>query len=456
MLLAQPLDIRARRFRAVFVCGLQDGEFPRRPRPEPFLSDEDRRGLAMAAGLRLPFHEDVLDRERSLFYAAVSRPEDVLFLSWRSSDEEGDPLAPSAFLDDVRALFTDELWEQRGTRLLADVTWAPRDAPTPHELRRAYAAAEERPEPAPLTAPASTAVLGLLAARETEPARGLEAFAACGTRWLIEQFLRPGRTEPDPEPMQRGSLAHGVLERTLALLRERTGSARIAPERLELALSCLADALAERGRGPLGPESARTRALLRSPRGRPGALPADRGGVRRRLRAHRAGMVVRAPRRPARPAAARRRRRVRDRPRGPRGRRPRRHRDRARLQGPHGRSAAPSGPTSCSCRSRSTCSPPASCWGSSRSPGSTSRSRAASSPPAGSSATTCRAATRAPTSSTPTRSTATLEEARELAVRTAGDLRAGRLRPCPERCSSRGCRYPGICRAGEPTVELPA
>ena len=28
VLLADPLDIRARRFRAVFVCGLQDGEFP--------------------------------------------------------------------------------------------------------------------------------------------------------------------------------------------------------------------------------------------------------------------------------------------------------------------------------------------------------------------------------------------------------------------------------------------
>ena len=51
---------------------------------------------------------------------------------------------------------------------------------------------------------------------------------------------------------------------------------------------------------------------------------------------------------------------------------------------------------------------------------------------------------------------AALDAARELAERTAGDLRAGRLQPCPERCSSRGCRYPGICRAGEPKVELPA
>ena len=50
---------------------------------------------------------------------------------------------------------------------------------------------------------------------------------------------------------------------------------------------------------------------------------------------------------------------------------------------------------------------------------------------------------------------AALEEARELAARTAADLHAGRLRPCPERCSSRGCRYPAICRAGEPK-EIPA
>jgi hypothetical protein len=49
-----------------------------------------------------------------------------------------------------------------------------------------------------------------------------------------------------------------------------------------------------------------------------------------------------------------------------------------------------------------------------------------------------------------------LEDARALATRTAADLHAGRIRPCPERCSNRGCRYPGICRAGEPGAEAPA
>ena len=243
--IADPLAIRARRFRAVFVCGLQEGAFPRHPVPEPFLDDAARAGLARASGLVLPRHEDVLARERYLLYAAVSRPEEVLFLSFRSSDEEGDPALPSAFVDDVRALFTDELWERRGRRLLAEVTWPAGAAPTPHELRRARAAAEDHPEPPPLGAPRTEPVLALLAARDTEAARGLETFAGCGVRWLVESVLRPQRTEPDPEPMRRGSIAHAVLEQTLRRLREREGSARLTAASLPVALEELGAAMAE-------------------------------------------------------------------------------------------------------------------------------------------------------------------------------------------------------------------
>src|SRR5215218_1971304 len=248
VLLADPLEIRARRFRAVFVCGLQDGEFPRRPVPEPFLDDDARRGLAAAAGLRLPLHEDVLDRERSLFYACVSRPQEVLFLSWRSSDEEGEPLVASPFLDDVRALFTEALWSERGRRLLAEVTWAPREAPTPRELQRAQAAARSAPEPPGISAPAAATVLALLAARRTEGARQLETFAACGVRWLVDGLLSPRRVTPDPEPVKRGSRAHAVLEATLRRLRERTGSARLTPATLPAALEALEEALDAVGR----------------------------------------------------------------------------------------------------------------------------------------------------------------------------------------------------------------
>ena len=455
VLLADPLDIRARRFRAVFVCGLQDGAFPVRPEAEPFLSDDDRRGLAMASGLRLPLHEDVLDRERSLFYAAVSRPEDVLFLSWRSSDEEGNPLAASVFLEDVRVLFIDELWEARGTRLLADVTWAPRDAPTPHELRRAYAAAEERPDPAPLGAPATTAMLRLLAGRETEPARGLEAFAACGVRWLIEQFLRPDRTEPDPEALQRGSLAHAVLERTLALLRERTGSARIVPERLDAARAALADALAERAKGVRGVAVARERALLRG-------LEAD---LERYLRTeaecgagfepHATEWSFGGAEDPHGPLAL-----------GDGGGHVTGRVDRIDV-GPDGTAVVRDykGRTAfgsakwldeqqlqvalylLAVRELLGLEPVAGLY-----------------QPLVGRRLAARGLVRDGVPGRYTRTDlvdddgfeAALEEARALAARTAGELHAGRIRPCPERCSSRGCRYPAICRAGEPKVELPA
>jgi RecB family exonuclease len=255
VLVADPLAIRARRFRAVFVCGLQEGTFPRHPVPEPFLDDAARASLARATGLVLPRHEDVLARERYLLYAAVSRPEEVLFLSFRSSDEEGDPAQPSAFVDDVRALFTDELWTRRGRRLLGEVTWPPAAAPTPHELRRARAVAEELPEPPPLGAPRTEPVLGLLAARETEAARGLETFAGCGVKWLIESVLRPERSEPDPEPMRRGSIAHAVLEQTLRRLRDREGSGRLTPASLPAALEELDRAMAERRSAASGPRA---------------------------------------------------------------------------------------------------------------------------------------------------------------------------------------------------------
>ncbi len=86
----------------MFVCGLQEGEFPRGAAPEPFLPDEDRRELARASGLRLPLREDQLDRERYLFYVCASRAERLLVLSARYCDEEGDPQSPSFFLEDVR------------------------------------------------------------------------------------------------------------------------------------------------------------------------------------------------------------------------------------------------------------------------------------------------------------------------------------------------------------------
>jgi RecB family exonuclease len=218
----------------VVVCGLQDGAFPRRSSPEPFLDDADRRALARASGIVLPLREDAasLGHERFLFYAAVSRAEEVLFLSFRASDEEGEPEPRSPFVDDVADLFTEDLWAGRGRRLLAEVTWPPAQAPTPLELRRAQAAASPvRTEAGPLPPPGPD----LFAEHDRESARGLEAYAACGVRWLVERVLKPRRLDPDPEPMTRGSVAHRVLEQALRSMKAETGSAALTPDTRDVA-----------------------------------------------------------------------------------------------------------------------------------------------------------------------------------------------------------------------------
>ncbi|HEY5316748.1 MAG TPA: hypothetical protein VIJ20_02120, partial [Solirubrobacteraceae bacterium] len=130
VVLAEPPAIRARRFRVVFVCGLQDGEFPRPPVPEPFLSDERRWELATASGLRLRPREDAVATERYLFYSCASRATETLILSYRSSDEEGNLAVRSPFVADVADLLVEGWEERRARRLLADVVWPAAQAPT--------------------------------------------------------------------------------------------------------------------------------------------------------------------------------------------------------------------------------------------------------------------------------------------------------------------------------------
>jgi ATP-dependent helicase/DNAse subunit B len=214
VLIADPLAIRARRFDTAILCGLQEGEFPRPATPEPFLSDEERRALNTTAGLRLAAREDRLADERYLFYAAVSRANRRVILSCRDADEEGNPALPSFFVDDVRALF-DELPIRR--RPLADVTWPLEQAPTPAERARAEALAAPRATLPPLASLGRDAQAALRQ-RELLSAGGLEAYARCPVRWLVERELAPDRFEPDPEAIARGSCVHRVLERVLGQL----------------------------------------------------------------------------------------------------------------------------------------------------------------------------------------------------------------------------------------------
>jgi len=220
-----PFALRARRVRALVLCGLQEGVFPRPASPEPFLSDAERRELARASGVVLRRHEDALDVERYLFYVTVSRPEERLVLAARTADDDGDPAVPSFFLDDVR----DVLGElPRRHRPLGAVGW-PEGAPTARAAARAAAAAGPVRRPEPIAPLAAEPVLRGLRERPAWSPSALELWARCPVKWFVERYLGLEDLEPDPEPLRRGSVAHETLDRTLTALREETGSAKVRP-----------------------------------------------------------------------------------------------------------------------------------------------------------------------------------------------------------------------------------
>ncbi len=247
--LAAPAEIRARRFRAVFICGLQEGEFPAPGRPEPFLSDERRRELAIASGLVLRGREDALEGERYLFYSALSRASERVYLSYRSSDEEGNLALASPFIADVATLLGPGWRAGRRRRLLADVTWPAGLAPTEREAERAAAAARapltgDPPEPARRL---GTAALAHVRHTRVVSAGALERYSDCPVRWLVEAELDPTPLEPEAEPLARGSLIHGVLEALIAELGGPVTSGNL--ERARAALDREISTLAQAGGG---------------------------------------------------------------------------------------------------------------------------------------------------------------------------------------------------------------
>jgi len=219
-----PYRVRATRARHLFVGSLQDGDFPGTDAADPLLGDERRSRLELRALAR----RDAALEERYLFHACVSRPTERLWLSWRSSDEEGRPVARSPFIDDVLDQLAPDPGEaedrtHRG-RGLDDVVFDPVAAPSPRELSRSLAARGPRAQPVLPGPLASPAVLTELADRNPVGAGTLEKWIECPYRWFVDHELSPQRLEPDPEPLVAGSVVHEVLER---LYREPPGEDRI-------------------------------------------------------------------------------------------------------------------------------------------------------------------------------------------------------------------------------------
>ena len=239
---AEPLALRARRVRILFACGLQEGVFPAAPYGGPFFGDVEREQIAEASGLRLRRRDD-LGAERYLFYAAVSRPEERLYLSWHEAGDDGDLRVRSFFVSDVCDLFGRELEERRRTRSLGEVGWADGAAPSERERLRGAAAAGPPRREAPVAPLRDAALVAELRDRAAWSASGIELWASCPVKWFVERKLRPEGLTPDPEAMLRGALTHTVLEAIMRGLIDATGSGQLSCDTLPHARRLAAAAL---------------------------------------------------------------------------------------------------------------------------------------------------------------------------------------------------------------------
>ena len=255
-----PLRLRARRVRALFVCGLQEGAFPAPARPDPLLGDEERSGLARASGLVLRQRGDTLANERYAFYAAATRPTDVLALSWHDADDDGEPSTRSFFVDDVVELFTPSLVERTRRRHLGEVGWPAAMAPTQREARRAWAAAQ---------APRPAAAVGALRAEpvlaELRAVAGVQRLGSRDVGIVPDALADRALHRPRRAAARSGADAAGNARASCPARRARgAGASPAASRRPPAARRALGEALAQHAPElPISVNPERLRAELR-------------------------------------------------------------------------------------------------------------------------------------------------------------------------------------------------
>jgi ATP-dependent helicase/DNAse subunit B len=96
-------NLRPRRYRATFVVGLVEGEFPARS-TEPFPYTRQEREQLRQAGIDLTEAQGDAGDDLTQFYKIVSRTKEYLYLTHPRMDATGGELLPSYLIDEVRAV----------------------------------------------------------------------------------------------------------------------------------------------------------------------------------------------------------------------------------------------------------------------------------------------------------------------------------------------------------------
>jgi ATP-dependent helicase/DNAse subunit B len=259
---------RTRRVEIVFLLGLEEGSFPRRPPGSPFLPEEERRAIDDRSRRSRLAKPDQVSRDRFLFYTACTRPSGRLYLVREASTDDGSPREPSPFWVEARSLFAaDDVARATKRRPLAALTWKLDAAPTERERLRALSvlAATDAEEAAALasangwerrlerargafarpTRVSDAALLDVLRARTSFGVTELEAFADCSSIWFLERVIDPRTIDGQVDARLRGSIAHQTLFKFFSGLPKRLGVERLDEERVEEGLVFLRECLGE-------------------------------------------------------------------------------------------------------------------------------------------------------------------------------------------------------------------
>ena len=96
---------RNSKIRALFIVGANDGYFPKEFKSEGYLNDDDRSFLKTQGVELAKDSVESLYEEQFNIYRVLTTPEEKLFISYSSSDKEGNALRKSSLIKKMRRLF---------------------------------------------------------------------------------------------------------------------------------------------------------------------------------------------------------------------------------------------------------------------------------------------------------------------------------------------------------------
>ncbi|MDY0340032.1 MAG: PD-(D/E)XK nuclease family protein [Coriobacteriia bacterium] len=258
--------VRGRRFECIIVGGLTAGEFPRVRRDEGYGAMGVDKALTRA-GIDTAPRDDVA-AERLLFYQVITRARQRLVLSRRAYDDQGQPLQPSIFLEEVFDLYGGRECESGSgvARTVMGLDPGCISDGAPCTLRRSRRSAVRGQCMASSSSSASTvveshqgvtahdALIRFALSEDTRAAlqeryvfsvSDIETYLQCPYRWFIERVIRPTELDQQVDASSAGQVAHDVLARIYDRFIEITGEARITPDTLDRALELLPKVIEE-------------------------------------------------------------------------------------------------------------------------------------------------------------------------------------------------------------------